>query len=154
MERRFEASLDEVWDLWTTKDGIEAWWGPEGFTVTVQTLELRAGGRLDYVMEATDPGAIAFMKQNGMPVSHPAHITFTEVTPPRRLAYIHLADFIPGVDSYDIATVVELEDVGGGVVSLCLTFDAMHDDEWTARASAGWTSEFGKLERALRARRR
>ena len=26
----FKATLEEVWELWTTKDGIESWWGPEG----------------------------------------------------------------------------------------------------------------------------
>ena len=153
MERRFEATLEEVWELWTTREGIESWWGPEGFSVTVKHLELREGGHLDYDMVATDEGTIAFMKANGMPVVTPAHITFTEVIPPRRLAYLHLADFIPGVESYDVATVVDIEDEGAGVVVLRLTFDAMHDDEWTARASAGWTSELGKLEHILKARR-
>ena len=70
MERTYDAaSLDDVWDLWTTKDGIESWWGPEGFTVKVRTLDL----------------------------------------------------------------------------------DAMHAEEWTERAAAGWTEELGKLARALAA---
>ena len=69
MERRFEATLEEVWELWTTREGIESWWGPEGFSVTVKHLELREGGHLDYDMVATDEGTIAFMKANGMPVS-------------------------------------------------------------------------------------
>ena len=30
-ERTFRATVGEVWDLWTTKKGLESWWGPQGF---------------------------------------------------------------------------------------------------------------------------
>ena len=69
LERTFTAAIDDVWALWTTKDGIESWWGPEGFTVKVRKLELRPGGELLYAMIATGPEQIAFMKQAGMPLS-------------------------------------------------------------------------------------
>lgn len=144
LERVYRADIQDVWDLWTTVDGIESWWGPGGFAVTVRTLDLRAGGELLYDMTAIDPPQVAFMKKAGMPLSHAARITFTEVVPPRRLAYIHLADFIPGVDPYDVATVVELSQEGASV-RMVLTFDAMHDDVWTDRAVKGWTEEVGKL---------
>ena len=42
LERVYCAELQDVWDLWTTKDGIESWWGPGGFTVVVRKLDLRA----------------------------------------------------------------------------------------------------------------
>lgn len=148
LERTYDATIDEVWRLWTTREGIESWWGPEGFAVTVKVLELRPGGRLDYVMTAVGAGQVAFMKQAGMPVAHDAHIVFREVVEARRLVYTHVADFIPGVAPYDVETVVELEPVPEGV-RLVLTFDRMHDEMWTERARMGWESELGKLARAL-----
>jgi len=151
LERVYRAELQDVWDLWTTKDGIESWWGPGGFTVVVRKLDLRAGGELLYAMTAIDPPQVAFMQKNGMPLTTEARITFTEVVPLQRLAYIHLADFIPGVEPYDVATVVELERTARGV-RMTLVFDAMHSDEWTDRAVAGWTSELGKIEKILTAR--
>ena len=30
MERTYRASVDELWELWTTKEGFESWWPPEG----------------------------------------------------------------------------------------------------------------------------
>ena len=151
LERIYAAELQDVWDLWTTKDGIESWWGPGGFTVVVRKLDLRPGGELLYAMTAIDPPQVAFMEKNGMPLTTEARITFTEVVPLRRLAYIHVADFIPGVEPYDVATVVELEPTARGV-RMTLAFDAMHSDEWTDRAVAGWTSELGKLEKVLTVR--
>ena len=35
IERSYRASIGDVWDLWTTKDGFESWWGPQGFRAEV-----------------------------------------------------------------------------------------------------------------------
>jgi uncharacterized protein YndB with AHSA1/START domain len=152
LERTYRAELQDVWDLWTTKDGIESWWGPGGFAVTVRKLDLRPGGQLLYAMTAIDPPQIEFLKKAGMPLTQEARITFTVIEPLRRLSYIHLADFIPGVDPYDVATVVELLPTADGV-RMILTFDAMHSDEWTKLATMGWESELEKLAAVLEARR-
>lgn len=152
LERTFEATLQDVWDLWTTKDGIESWWGPEGFTVTVQELDLRPGGELRYTMTAAAPEMVAFMKQANMPVAQPCTVRYTEIEPRRRLAYVNLVDFVPGVAAYDVATVVELH-AEGGKVRMVLSLDPMHDTEWTKRATAGWESELGKLARVIESRR-
>jgi len=151
LERLFAADARDVWDLWTTKDGIESWWGPAGFKVTVRKLELRPGGTLLYEMTAIDPPQVAFMKRAGMPLTQKCRITFTEVVPRRRLRYIHLVDFVPGVDAYDVDTLVELEKTPAGV-RMVMTFDAMHSDEWTKRAVMGWENELGKLAAVLDAR--
>jgi uncharacterized protein YndB with AHSA1/START domain len=145
LERTYRAPVEDVWELWTTKEGFESWWGPIGFTVTVQTLELRVGGRLFYVMTATSPEQVAFMKRAGMPLANEGRITFTEITPQRRLAYTHVADFIPGVAPYDIETVVDLFP-NGDSVRMVLTVDAMHDDVWTERAVMGWKGQLTKLD--------
>jgi uncharacterized protein YndB with AHSA1/START domain len=144
LERVYQADVQDVWDLWTTKDGIESWWGPGGFAVTVRTLDLRPGGELLYAMSAIDPPQVEFMKKAGMPLTQECRITFTEIVPLRRLAYIHLTDFIPGVEPYDVATVVELQPSADGV-RMTVSFDAMHSDEWTERAVMGWNSELNKL---------
>jgi uncharacterized protein YndB with AHSA1/START domain len=151
MERTYKAPIEDVWDLWTTKEGIESWWGPEGFAVKVHKIDLRPGGELLYAMSAVDAPQIEFMKQAGMPTTTEARITFSEVVAQKRLSYLHLADFIPGVEPYDVATTVELHPSPGGVRML-LTFDAMHDELWTNRQAMGWESELGKLDKVLAAR--
>jgi uncharacterized protein YndB with AHSA1/START domain len=151
LERTYNASIEDVWELWTTKEGIESWWGPEGFAVEVRKLDLRPGGELRYAMIAKGPEQIAFMKQAGMPLVVESRITYNEVSPPDRLDYTHLADFIPGVEPYDVATTVELKATAGRV-HMTLAFDAMHEQLWTDRAVMGWESELGKLEKALTSR--
>ncbi len=150
LERTFQAPIADVWALWTTKDGIESWWGPEGFAVTVKHIDLRPGGELLYVMAAVAAEQIAFMKRANMPVAHDARIVYTEVVPNRRLAYRHDVDFVPGVATYTVDTVVELTETPAGV-RMVLRFDAMHDDVWTERATMGWNMELGKLAKVLAA---
>lgn len=151
IERTYQAAIEDVWELWTTKEGIESWWGPEGFAVKVRQLDLRPGGRMLYAMSAVAPEQIAFMKNAGMPVTTETILTYTEVTAPHRLAFTQLADFIPGVAPYDTGMLVELH-AGAQGVRMVLTIDAMHDEEWTRRAVMGWESELGRIAKALEAR--
>src|SRR5215470_9076515 len=152
IQRTYAATIDEAWALWTTKSGIESWWGPEGFDVTVTSLDLRPGGELVYLMTAVAPEQVAFMKRAGMPLKSECKVTYTEVSPPSRLAYKTLVDFVPGVAPYEVATVVELKATTDGV-KLTITCDAMHDEVWTERARAGHESQMRKLDALLASHR-
>jgi uncharacterized protein YndB with AHSA1/START domain len=79
LERFFSATVQELWALWTTPEGIESSWGPDGFDVEVRALDLRPGGELAYVMTATAADQVDFMKKAGMPLATEARLTFTEV---------------------------------------------------------------------------
>jgi uncharacterized protein YndB with AHSA1/START domain len=148
IERTYEASLDDVWELWTTEEGIESWWGPDGFSVKVHELDLRPGGQMRYAMTAVEPAQVQFMKQAGMPLTTEAKLTYTAIVPGKSIAYTHRADFIPGVEPYDLGNKVEFFAEGKNV-RMVLTLDPMHSDEWTQRAVMGWESQLGKLARVI-----
>ena len=144
--RHYATTIDEAWRLWTTKTGIESWWGPEGFTVDVISMDLRVGGQLIYLMTAIAPDQVAYMQRAGLPVSAETTVTYTDISPQNRLAYTTLADFVPDMPPYEIATVVTLKTTRDGV-ELTIEFDAMHNDVWTARA--GHESQLRKLDALL-----
>lgn len=148
LERTYPTTAEQLWELWTTTRGIESWWAPDGFTVEVQELGLRSGGALVYTMTATAPEQIEFMRTAGMPLTTQSRKTFTEVEPPRRLAYTSLVDFVPGVEPYEFLTTVELEPVDNGV-HVVMTVEAMHDDVWTERLLAGRANELDNLGRLI-----
>ena len=153
LERTFQAPVEDVWELWTTKEGIESWWGPDGFTTEVFKLDLRPKGELHYAMTATAPETVDFMKKNGMPLTNHTRGWYEEIVPLERLLFWQIADFVPGVAAYDVETLVELFPGPQGV-RLVLTFDAMHDERWTQMAKMGWESELGRLDAALATRRK
>ncbi len=88
------------------------------------------------------------MKKAGMPLSSSVTLTYTEVIALQRLAYSTLADFIPGVTPYDVNTVIEFQQ-RAKTVRMVLTFDAMHDKEWSARSVAGMESQLERLTKII-----
>jgi hypothetical protein len=59
------ASADELWEMWTTKEGFGSWWAPEGFRAEVHSIEARVNGKLHYEMIADTPEMVAAMKEMG-----------------------------------------------------------------------------------------
>lgn len=148
-ERSYRARVEELWELWTTKEGLESWWGPEGFRVEVQRIEARAGGALHYEMIAHAPEQIEAMKRMGQPASHKVQGTFTEMKLHQRLALTQIIDFVAGIKPYNSTAVVEFFQ-SGDTARMVITLNPMHDAEWTNRAKMGWTSQLSKLDRRFR----
>ena len=146
IERTYKADIADVWALWTTKEGFESWWGPEGFRVEVHVLDARAGGALTYDMIADAPEAIDAMKQMGQPLSHATHGIFTELSERERLVLTHVIDFLPGVEPYESVIVAEFFPAGGNV-RMVVTLHRMHDDAFTRMQVEGFTSQLTKLDR-------
>lgn len=150
IERMFKAAPDKVWAMWTTKEGLEKWWGPVGFVSTVKHLDVRVGGSFEIVMRATGANQIAHLKSAGIPLESSAKGTYTAVVPVQRLAYRNIVDFIPGVERYEVAATLELRAAPGGGTTMTFRNDAMHDATWTQRAETGWMQQLDKLVSALR----
>ena len=148
LERTFRAPIAEVWELWTTREGIEAWWGPDGFTSKVRAIDVRPGGELLWSMTAVGADQVEFLKKAGMPLTSHLLLRYLVVEPPRRLVYREMADFIPGVEPYEVETVLELSEAGDDT-RLVLTFDAMHNEYWSKMATTGREMELARLEELL-----
>ncbi len=54
VESEWEATVDQVWDLWADPRKLERWWGPPSWPATVVDHDLRAGGRVSYFMTGPD----------------------------------------------------------------------------------------------------
>ena len=151
LRRSLAVPPERVWELWTTAEGIEAWWAPDGFQTTVEVIEVQPGGALDYTMTAVGPEQVAFMEQAGLPLSTTSHKEFTEVLEPSRLAYVSLIDFVPGRNPYGHLTVITLERTATGT-EVVMECEPLHDAEWTERIVAGRTNELDNLERITSSR--
>jgi uncharacterized protein YndB with AHSA1/START domain len=145
IERTYRATVDELWDLWTTKQGFESWWGPVGFRVAVHAMEPRAGGALRYDMIADAPEQIAAMKQMGRPASHDTRGKFSEFKKHERLVLAHVIDFLPGVNPYESTNTVEFF-AAGEYTRMVVTLDPMHDENFTKMQTMGFTGQLSKLD--------
>lgn len=153
LERTYPAPPEEIWELWTTAQGIESWWAPEGFSVDVERIELEPGGTLLYALTAAGEAQVEFLEQAGMPLRTTSSKTFTTVDRPRRLGYRSLVDFVPGMPPYEFLTEVELSPEGEGT-RVVMSMEPLHDDEWTQRLVAGRENELDNLAQMLERRSR
>lgn len=146
IERTYRAPVEELWALWTTKEGFESWWGPEGFRVEVHVMEGRPGGVLEYDMIADAPEAIAAMREMGQPLSHGTRGTFTEFRPHSRLTLVHVIDFVPGQAPYESVIEVDFSPAADGA-RMVVTLHPHIDPNWTRMSVEGFTSQLTKLDR-------
>ena len=147
-QRTLRAPIEQVWKLWTTREGLERWWGPEGFRSDVRRLEVRVGGPFEIVMTALAPEIIEHLTASGIGVRSVAKGRYTEVVRHQRLAFTNAVDFIPGVPAYQTLTTVTLSSTPAGATRLVVINGAMHDPGWTKMAKMGWEGQLVKLAAA------
>lgn len=51
---QFDASTEQVWQLWANPRKLEQWWGPPTYPATVVEHNLIAGGRVTYFMTSPE----------------------------------------------------------------------------------------------------
>ena len=52
--RIVKAPRGKVWKLWSEREHLEQWWGPDGFSVTTESFDFRVGGAWKFVMHGPD----------------------------------------------------------------------------------------------------
>lgn len=77
VSRVFDAPRELVWEAWTDPRHVVHWWGPNGFTTTIEKMDVRPGGVWQHVMHGPDG------------TDYPNKSTFTEVVKPERIEFSH-----------------------------------------------------------------
>ena len=55
IERRFDAPVALIWQMWTDPEHFKAWYGPEGARIPVAEMDVRVGGTRLVCMEMQSP---------------------------------------------------------------------------------------------------
>jgi uncharacterized protein YndB with AHSA1/START domain len=101
----FDASPERIWQLWADPRQLERWWGPPEYPATMDSHDLRPGGRVTYHM--TGPSG-----------DQPRGIwEILEVDPPRAIFFRDLfADEAgnPNPDMPGATARVAIQDLGSG----------------------------------------
>lgn len=77
ISRIIDAPPEVVFEAFTEVRHLSRWWGPVGFTTTTRAFEFRVGGEWDFMMHGPDG------------TDYPEWITWTELTPPERIEFLH-----------------------------------------------------------------
>jgi uncharacterized protein YndB with AHSA1/START domain len=152
-ERVYDGPVEDLWELWTTKEGFEEWFAPEGCRVEVPNLELRVGGAFDHMMIPVGAEQIAQVKSSGRDPRSVARGRIVELVPNERLHIRYTVDFLPGAEPYPYDMVVEFH-VEGDRVRMVVSADAHPDPDHTQLAKQVLEGQLRKFESLLAARRR
>jgi uncharacterized protein YndB with AHSA1/START domain len=77
ISRVFQAPRELVWEAMANPDHVVNWWGPHGFTTTIEVMEVKPGGVWKHVMHGPDG------------TDYPNHSVFTEIVKPERIVFVH-----------------------------------------------------------------
>jgi uncharacterized protein YndB with AHSA1/START domain len=139
----FDASIDQVWELWSDPRKLERWWGPPGYPATVQTHDLTPGGRVEYLMTGPEGE------------THHGAWRVTAVHPPTALEFTDAfaeADGTPVADMPVSMVRVRLTGREGGTrMEMRARFESRRDmDAWVRTGTdEGWKQAVGQMDGLL-----
>jgi uncharacterized protein YndB with AHSA1/START domain len=134
LERTYQAPAAAVFDAWTSEEVLRRWFHAErGWETSEAAVDLRVGGEVRVVMR--DPRSGAEYGGGGR---------YTEIDPPRRLAFTWLWD------DNGVRTLIELDfEEADGATTVRFRHSGLWDEEAVRSHEGGWTRCFDNLERAL-----
>ena len=127
--RIVNAPRELVFDVWTIREHVEKWWGPDGFTTTSKKFELKPEGVWLFTMHGPDG------------IDYPNKIVFMKIDRPSKLVYRHSDD--EGVEPVRFHSEVTFEEENGK------TLITMHMIMETAEMLTKVIEEYGAYEGAI-----
>jgi uncharacterized protein YndB with AHSA1/START domain len=147
-ERVYKAPVEKVWQAWTDPEILKQWWGPDNVTIPECEIELKVGGRIYIVMQATE----AMGEYKG--TRWPMEAKITELEPNKKLVYEARAWTEGDEENTTIETVQVLdmtEDNGETKLNLKATINKVGPKAGMAVQGMeyGYNQQFNKLEKFL-----
>jgi uncharacterized protein YndB with AHSA1/START domain len=75
--REFDAPRELLWEAMTNPKHVVNWWGPQGFTTTIEEMDFRVGGAWKHVMRGPDG------------TEYPNKSIFKEIVKPEKIVFSH-----------------------------------------------------------------
>jgi uncharacterized protein YndB with AHSA1/START domain len=138
--RTFDAPPEAVYGAFTDPDRLAQWFGPVGFSVPRDTVDIdaRPGGHQRFVM----------VSDENPDMTSPVDATFDEVVENELIAGHEEWDGVPGMDGPVTMTMrAEFHDEDGA--TRLEIRQGPYTDEVLQMARAGWESSFTKLDTLL-----
>lgn len=143
IKRVVSAPRELVWEVWTNPKHVAQWWGPRGFSTTIETMDVRPGGVWKHVMRGPD-GA-----------EYPNHNVFQEVVKPERIVFtLGGARKGGGTEVRALSTWTFVEQDGKTEVTIRMVFESKEKRDQVVKeygAIEGGKQTLGRLDEYLSA---
>lgn len=148
IEREFDAPIQTVWAMWTEARHFESWYGPNGMSVSVSTMDAQPGGQRFFAMGMQTPqrSMTMYFKGEYKEVSAPHRLVYTESLCDEAGNVLSPASMGMPADHPEVTeVVVELREADGRTV-MTMTHIGVPA---TSGGAGGWTQAIDKLEARL-----
>lgn len=134
LQRTYQAPAQAVFDAWTSEEVMRRWFhGERAWETPEARVDLRVGGEVRVVMRDPETGE-----------EHGGGGRYTEIDPPRRLAFTWLWDDRP------TRTLIELDfEEIDGATTVRFRHRGLWDEEAVRSHRYGWTNCLDQLGEAL-----
>jgi len=134
LTRNFNAPRELVFKVWTDAKHVAQWWGPHGFTTTIQEMDVRPGGAWRYAMRGPDGN------------DYPFDGVYVEVVEPERLVF---DGTIHGSLEQRVWTEVTFADRAGKTEVTVRQLYSFESEAIRRGAPIGWSQQFDRLAEFL-----
>jgi len=86
-----------VFDVWTDAQHLGEWWGPNGFTITTHSREMKVGGTWRFTMHGPDG------------TDYPNRVRYTEIVKPELIRYTHDTGIDNDPQGFEVTVTFERE---------------------------------------------
>ena len=133
----YEATRERVFAAWTDPKQVQVWWGCAEATSVESTVDLRVGGDYRHVMQVAGCGECVVAGK------------FTEVDPPKRLAFWAKGQQIEGYpDAPDTTTAIDFIALVNRT-EVRLTIVGLAGSPFEGNVAEGWQAGLTKLTELL-----
>jgi uncharacterized protein YndB with AHSA1/START domain len=132
LERLIPMRPELLFALWIEPAQLVKWWAPEGYEVSVENLDGRAGGRWRIIMRRADGGEVA---TSGV---------YRIVEPPHRLSFSWAWEDANGVRGHETEVSVTFDAVPGGT-RLVLVQQRFEMKQARDNHHRGWSACFDRM---------
>jgi uncharacterized protein YndB with AHSA1/START domain len=138
MERTFDAPAERVFDAFTSEEVLRRWFhAGHDWETPEASIDLRVGGELRLVMRNPHEGE-----------NYGARGRYTEIDPPRKLAFTWLWDEDLERDQVEQLIEIEFTESDGRTTMRFIHRD-LWDEEEVRSHEGGWTNAFDNLQREV-----
>lgn len=136
-----DAPRASVFQAWVNSHQLAQWWGPEGFTNPVCTLDVRPGGAMHIDMRSPEG------------VVYPMGGTYQEISEPARLVFTSAALDAHGQPLFEVLNTITLTEMDGETE---LHLDARvisttpEAEQYLVGMNEGWAQSLDRLAAFLR----
>ncbi|MFT4074904.1 MAG: SRPBCC domain-containing protein [Asticcacaulis sp.] len=158
LSRFFDAPRPLVFMAWIDPVMLAEWWGPEGFTATVD-IDVREGGEMSLVMHSPDGEAYPIGGHFGEIVPNESLVMIMDASRHSegwheavKAGFIEAGGKAEDYNADPIRTLITFTDEGAGtrvIVRQTFTMATMRDAHVKLGSSVGWSGSFDKLDAVL-----